>query len=207
MSNRIDAARLLPIVMGVALGSALLAALALLLSGRTAGDLVRKREQTAELAAKAESLNEKRKKVFGGSELALIANERVRTEHNCIARDVISVAGHLLFGFQVFMGLKTETSVGDVFAFYKFNKLAAASSADGSEEWDLGQLPFEGPGAFLADEAFGKELRDTFKYAKEGRLLRLKRTDTRLLAVVLTGATIQDAKGLRWAIVAGGRVS
>src|SRR6185503_4913137 len=35
MSNRIDAARLLPIVMGVALGSALLAALALLLSGRT----------------------------------------------------------------------------------------------------------------------------------------------------------------------------
>jgi hypothetical protein len=43
MSNRLDAARLLPIVMGVALGSALLAALALLLSGRTAGELVRER--------------------------------------------------------------------------------------------------------------------------------------------------------------------
>jgi hypothetical protein len=56
MSNRIDAARLLPIVMGVALGSALLAALALLLSGRTAGDLVRKREQTAELAALSQNM-------------------------------------------------------------------------------------------------------------------------------------------------------
>src|SRR4029453_817445 len=51
MNNRMDAARLLPMVMGVALGSALLAALALLLSGRGSGDMVRKREQQAELAA------------------------------------------------------------------------------------------------------------------------------------------------------------
>ena len=56
MSNRIDAARLLPIVMGVALGSALLAALALLLSGRTSGELVRKREQQAELAALSQNM-------------------------------------------------------------------------------------------------------------------------------------------------------
>jgi hypothetical protein len=166
-------------------------------------DVIRKRllEQAAELATKAEALNEKRKKVFGGAELALIANERVRTEHNCIARDVISVAGHLLFGFQVFMGLKTETGVSDVFAFYKFEKHAD------SDEWDLGSLPFEGPGAFLADDAFVKELRDTFKYAKDARLLRLKRTDTRLLASVQIGATASDAKVLRWAIDAAGRVS
>ncbi|HVJ90237.1 MAG TPA: DNA repair ATPase, partial [Labilithrix sp.] len=172
-------------------------------------DVIRKRllEQAAELASKAEALNEKRKKVFGGAELALIANERVRTEHNCIARDMISVAGHLLFGFQVFIGLKTETKVNDIFAFYKFNRHAPGAPADGAEEWDLGQLPFEGPGAFLADEAFLKELRDTFKYAKEARLLRLKRTDTRLLAVVQTGATVNDTKVLRWSIDSSGRVS
>ena len=45
-------------------------------------------------------------------------------------------------------------------------------------------LPFEGPGAFLADEQFVKECRDAFKYAKDARLLRLKRTDTRVLAAV-----------------------
>ena len=56
MSNRIDAARLLPIVMSVALGSALLAALALLLSGRTAGELGRQREQRAELAALSQNM-------------------------------------------------------------------------------------------------------------------------------------------------------
>ncbi|OJY20510.1 MAG: DNA repair protein [Myxococcales bacterium 68-20] len=168
-------------------------------------DVIRKRllEQAAELASKAEALNGKRKQVFGGAELALIANERVRTEHNCIARDVISVAGHLLFGFQVFMGLKTETGPSDVFAFYKFEK----QEGEGAEEWDLGQLPFEGPGAFLADAAFVKELRDTFKYAKDARLVRLKRTDTRLLAVVQTGAAVTDAKVLRWSIDSGGRVS
>ena len=142
-------------------------------------DVIRKRllEQASELATKAEALNEKRKKVFGGSELALIANERVRTEHNCIARDVISVAGHLLFGFQVFLGLKTETNVPDVFAFYKFEK---KQGAGGTEEWDLDAQPFDGPGKFLADEAFVKEIRDLFKYGKDVRLLRLKRTDTRL---------------------------
>lgn len=171
-------------------------------------DVIRKRllEQASELAAKAEALNEKRKKVFGGAELALIANERVRTEHNCIARDIVSVGGNLLFGFQVFLGLKTETKVSDVFAFYSFAK------KDGSDEWDLSQLPIaegkgEGAGAFLADESFVKECRDTFKYAKDARLLRLKRTDTRLLAVVQIGATTRDVKVFRWTIDAAGRVT
>ncbi|MEI8255691.1 MAG: DNA repair ATPase, partial [Deltaproteobacteria bacterium] len=67
--------------------------------------------------------------------------------------------------------------------------------------------PFEGPGAFMADETFVKELRDTFKYAKDARLLRLKRTDTRLFAAVQIGATPRDAKVLRWAIDAVGRVT
>jgi hypothetical protein len=171
-------------------------------------DVIRKRllEQAAELATKAEALNTKRKKVFGGAELALIANERIRTEHNCIARDLVSVTGHMLFGFQVFMGLKTETGVSDVFAFYKFEKKTPAG-----DEWDLSQVPpavAQGPGAFLTDEGFVKELRDTFKYySKDARLLRLKRTDTRLLAAVQIGATVRDAKVFRWAIDSAGRLT
>ena len=56
MSNRIDAARLLPILMGIALGSALLAALALLLSGRTASEQAQQRQQHAELAALSQNI-------------------------------------------------------------------------------------------------------------------------------------------------------
>jgi hypothetical protein len=166
-------------------------------------DVIRKRllGEAAELAAKAEALNAKRKQVFGGAELALIANDRVRTENNCISRDVVSIGGRLLFGFQVFLGLKTETTVSDVFAFYNFERKAD------SDEWNLEPAPFEGPGAFLADDAFVKELRDLFKYSKDARLLRLKRTDTRLLAVVQTGSTVNDVKVLRWAIDAAGRVT
>ncbi|MEI8254079.1 MAG: DNA repair ATPase, partial [Deltaproteobacteria bacterium] len=102
-------------------------------------DVIRRRllEQAAELGAKAEALNARRKTIFGGAEIALIANERVRTGHNCIARDIVSVAGHLLFGFQVFMGLKAETGVNDVFAFYRFGR------KEGTDEWDLAQVPFE----------------------------------------------------------------
>jgi hypothetical protein len=168
-------------------------------------DVIRRRllEQAAELSTKAEALNARRKKVFGGAELALVANDRIRTENNGIARDLVSVDGHMLFGFQVFMGLKTETGVADVFAFYKFERKNPAG-----DEWDLSQVPFEGAGAFLTDEAFVKELRDTFKYyAKDARLLRLKRTDTRLLASVQIGATVRDAKVFRWAIDSAGRLT
>lgn len=171
-------------------------------------DVIRRRllEHAAELAAKAERLNERRKQIFGGTELALLASDRVRTEHNCIARDLVSVDGHLLFGFQVFMGLKAETSVSDVFALYKFEQKPRAPGADA--EWNLEAVPFTGPGAFLADESFVKELRDTFKYySKDARLLRLKRTDTRVLAAVQIGATVRDAKVFRWAIDAKGRVT
>ena len=60
--------------------------------------------------------------LFGGGELTLVATERVRTENNCTPRDVVSVDGELLFGFQVFIGLKTETRVQDVLSLFKFHE-------------------------------------------------------------------------------------
>ena len=160
-------------------------------------DVIRRRllEQAAELAAKAETLNEKRKKVFGGAELALIANERVRTENNAIARDIVSVGEHLLFGFHVTMGLKAPTPT-DILAYYAFARKEG-------DEWDLSQL--SNPD-FLGEEAFLKELGDTLRYMKDARLLRLKRTDARLFAVVQIGAGVRDVKVFRWSIDAQGRV-
>ncbi len=167
-------------------------------------DVIRKRlaEQAAELGAKAEALNKKRIDVFGGTELQLIANERVRTENNCVPRDIVSIAGHLMFGFQVFIGLKTETTVSDVLSGYHFVK-----KVNEGETFDLAQHAFEGPLAFLADEAFTKDFRDIFRYTKEARLLQLRRTETRLLASVQIGATARDTKVLRWSIDAAGRVA
>lgn len=163
-------------------------------------DVIRKRllDQAQELGKRAEALNVRRKQLFGGRELALVETSRIRTENNCIPRDVVSVSGHLLFGFQVFVGLKSETTVKDIFSLHRF--------AEANGNYDFSAVPFEGPGAFLADATFDKELRDVFRYSKNGRLLQLRRTDSRLVAVVQIGESLRDIRVFRFAIDAQGRV-
>src|SRR5262245_38346242 len=102
--------------------------------------------RASELGQKAEALNQKRKGKFGGGEIVLSATDRVRTENNCVPRDAVSVGGALLFGFQVFIGLKAETSVADVLALYRFQKTDAG--------YDLSPLPPETAGEFLRDPEF-----------------------------------------------------
>jgi MoxR-like ATPase/Tfp pilus assembly protein PilZ len=164
-------------------------------------EVIRRRllERATELSNKAEALNQKRKQLFGGGELTLVATERVRTENNCTPRDVVSVGGQLLFGFEVFIGLKTETRVQDVVSLFNFEKSDSG--------YDLSQQPFEGPGAFLADPEFDKQFREAFRYYKDARLLQLERTETRLLVAVQIGASVNDAKIFRFAIDAKGRVT
>ena len=164
-------------------------------------DVIRRRllERATDLATRADQLNQRRKQLFGGGELTLVATERLRTENNCMPRDVVSVAGQLLFGFEVFIGLKSETRVEDVLSLFKFEK-----QGDG---YELSQQPFEGPGAFLADPEFDKLFREAFRYYKDARLLQLVRTDSRLLIAVQIGATANDAKIFRFAQDARGRVT
>ena len=71
------------------------------------------------LRQKAEALNARRKEVFGGTELSVIAQSRVRTENNCLPRDLRSVGGHLLLGYEVAFGLKQDVSVEAVNAAMK----------------------------------------------------------------------------------------
>jgi len=99
--------------------------------------LIRKRllEQAAELGP-ADALNESGRS-FGGAELALIANERVRTEHNCIARDVVSVAGTSR-RFQSFSA--EDRDEGErCLRLYKFEKKKRRRRRGVG----LGSLPFE----------------------------------------------------------------
>ena len=156
--------------------------------------------QLAELSKRADALNAKRKGVFGGTELELQANERLRTENNCIPRDTTGVAGHLLVGYEVFLGLKAEVKVPDVLAVHKF-----VQQPDGT--YDLAAVPNEGPAAFLADPQFGKDLIETFRYMKDAKLSRLRKTETRLLVSVQVGTDVKDIKVFRFAIDAQSRVT
>ncbi len=162
-------------------------------------EVIRRRlvERAEELARRAEALNARRKEVFGGTDLALLENARVRTENNCVPRDIVSIRGKLLVGYLVFMGLK-EVNVGDVFSLHRFAKDGGA--------FDLSPAPLDDGDAFLGDPNFIKEFKDLHRYVKEPRLLQLRRSDTRLLAIFQVGATERDTKVFRWSIDATGRV-
>jgi hypothetical protein len=163
-------------------------------------DVIRRRllDQAAELRARTDALNDRRMQVFGSSELKLLSTERVRTENNSTPRDMVSIAGHLLFGFQVFLGLKSETTVADVLSIYKLSPT--------DQGFDLAPTGLEAAGGFLLSDDFDKEFRDAFRYSKDAELLQIRRTDKRLLLIVQVGSVVTDVKVFRFSIDAAGRV-
>ncbi|MDP3500226.1 MAG: DNA repair ATPase [Myxococcales bacterium] len=156
--------------------------------------------QAKELGAKVEALNERRRVEFGGQELTVIGTERVRTENNCVPRNIVPVGGSLLLGFNVFMGLKQERAVSDVFSLHAF-----ARTPEGG--FDFSTLPNSAAGGFLEDKRFTKDFEELFKFYKDARLDLLTKTDARLLAVFRTGQTERDVKVLRFSVDPAGRVA
>ncbi|MEV4838956.1 DNA repair ATPase [Nonomuraea sp. NPDC049486] len=142
--------------------------------------------QARALAAAAEAVNAARLEVFGGAELRLLGTERIRTENNCVPRDIVSLGEVMLFGYNVFIGLKPETSVSDVFAVHRF-----AREGDGFR-FEQGKLEA------LDDPAFKKDFAELYRYYKETRLKQLRRVEGKLLAVFRTGPA--DIRVLRWAV-------
>ncbi|WP_028922046.1 DNA repair ATPase [Pseudonocardia acaciae] len=152
-------------------------------------------EQAAALARRAEELNARRLEVFGGAELRLVGTERIRTEHNCVPRDIASVGGLMLFGYNVFLGLKPETAVDDVFAGYGFSR-------DG-EAFRFEPVTAEP----LADPRFQRDFAELYRYYRDTRLLQLRTVDGKLLAVFQTGADARDIRVLRWELGTDGSAS
>ena len=152
-------------------------------------------EQSAELARRAEALNARRLDVFGGAEMRLIGTDRIRTENNCVPRDIVQVGGLMLFGYNVFIGLKPETAVADVFALYRF---ARDGDAFRFEQADPAELP-----GLLADGGFARDFGEMYRYYRDTRLLQLRTLEAKLLAVFQTGPRTEDAKVLRWSTVGG----
>ncbi|MEV6929463.1 DNA repair ATPase [Dactylosporangium sp. NPDC051485] len=151
--------------------------------------------QAAELTRRAEALNARRTEVFGGTELRLLGTERIRTEHNCVPRDIVSVGGLMLFGYNVFIGLKPETTVDDVFSLHRFSRDGDAFRFDKPSPDDLSGL--------LHDPRLLREFGEVYKYYRDTRLLQLRRLDGKLLAVFQTGPRTDDIKVLRWAVAPG----
>lgn len=157
-------------------------------------------EQAKQLAERAEALNAERRDAFGGQELVIAGNERVRTENNCVPRDIVMVEDQLLFGYNVFIGLRTETKSTDVFSVHRC--LATDSGFDVSEI-----AKGEHARSFLDDPRFEEQFTELYKYYKDARLVQLTRSESRLLAIFQTGGNIEDTRVFRWSIDSNGHAT
>ncbi|MGW7264934.1 DNA repair ATPase [Streptomyces sp. NPDC054842] len=143
--------------------------------------------QAAELARRAETLNARRVQEFGATHLELVATAQLHTEHSCLPQDTVCVGDTLLVGHNPVPGRGPETSIGEVFALY---------------DRDLNPLPHGAVPGLLDDPAFVREFKALYRYYRDARLLQLRRTEGRLLAVFRTGKQAADIRVLRWAVTA-----
>ncbi len=158
----------------------------------------RLREHAADLRQRADRLNSRRLELFGGTEMKVIGNERIRTENNCVPRDIRATGRYLLFGYQVFLGLRTDTKVDDVLSLHSFQESEGRFSFE--------EVSGDDRSNYLADSSFVSDFRELFKYYKNARLLQIRRTETKLLAVFQIGAGAKDLRVFRWAVEPDGRV-
>ncbi len=155
-------------------------------------EILRKRltEQGQQLHVKATELNQHRLAEFGQSQMDIIGRIRIRTENNCQARDIVRVGEWLLFGYNVFLGLKRETHLEDVFSLYRL--------IDNDGEFDVEAVAYEG--TFLNDNRFIQDFTELYTYYKNTQLLQLVERDGKLLASFQIGDRITDVRVFRWSI-------
>jgi hypothetical protein len=164
-------------------------------------EVIRKRlsQQGEALRGRLDALNAQRVATFGSSALEVRGQVRVRTEHACVPRDIVQVRGRLLFGYAVQFQLKEQVEVQHVLSLHRFEQ--------GPEGYDLGHVPPGGDDAqLLEDPRFRADFAELFRYYRDARLIQLRRTAGKLLAVVQVGASTRDVKVLRWSIEPDGSV-
>ena len=142
--------------------------------------------QVDALQANVGDLNQARQELFGSTALEVAARVRVRTENNCVPRDIVRVGNYLLFGYNVFIGLKKETEVSDVFALYELHQ----------QETGIEISPTAAH--FLSDDRFLRDFRDLYAYYKDAHLARMQVLGSELYVTFRIGENIDDVRVFHW---------
>ncbi|WP_289000097.1 DNA repair ATPase [uncultured Psychrobacter sp.] len=173
-------------------------------------ELIKKRltEQGSRLEQQTATLNNARLQEFGSTQMQVIARTRIRTEYNCVAQDMVQVGDYLLFGYNVFMGLKRASSIKDVLSLYRLSKEtdggdtaeegAQKSQANQEEAYQLEEV--ELAGTFLDQQAFVQDFNELYRYYKQTRLMQLTVKDSKLLLAFQIGERISDIRVFRFAL-------
>ncbi|MBH0097297.1 DNA repair ATPase [Psychrobacter sp. NZS113] len=158
-------------------------------------ELIKKRltEQGGRLEQQTQTLNNARLEEFGSTQMQVIARTRIRTEYNCVAQDMVQVGDYLLFGYNVFMGLKRASNIKDVLSLYRLNE-----PAGNEEEYQLEEVDLKG--TFLAQDAFVQDFNELYRYYKQTRLIQITVKDSKLLLAFQIGERITDIRVFRFAL-------
>ena len=140
--------------------------------------------QADELRNRLGQLGEARRQVFGAIETRLLATERINTSNNCVPRDLVAIGGRLVFGYNVHIGLRSETRLEDVFAVHRFQ-----DDTFHADSLDL-----------LSDAAFLADFRQLYKYYKKTTFAKFFSRGPNLYMVFQVGKSTTDIKAFKWLV-------
>lgn len=152
-------------------------------------------EQGRSLTELTGKINSARQKEFGSTDMKVLSRLRLRTENNCQAQDLVIVGDYVLFGYNVFIGLKKETRIEDVLSLYKLTE------NDGA--YELRSVSIDN--SFLSDSRFQSEFNELYAYYKDTVLSQLVFKDNKLLASFQIGEQLTDIRVFRWQVSADGK--
>ena len=144
----------------------------------------RLQKHKTDLVNRLQQLNDSRKDVFGAVETKLIANDRINTENNCIARDIVSLGNVSLFGYNVHFGLRTDIQLTDVFSQFEFK-----DNHFHEQELNL-----------INDDIFINDFKNLYKYYRNTFFAKFTLIGNYLYMVFQISESTSDIKTFKWLI-------
>ena len=149
-------------------------------------EVIQSRLQTQgkDLLSRLEKLNSLRKQVFGAIDIKLLSSERISTSNNCVPRYIVPIGDHFIFGYNVFVGLRTETTLEDIFSIYHWQ--------------DSKMVPCQLE--MLKTSAFETDLKNLYKYYRRSTFVKFAVIGHHLYMVFRVGKSVNDIKTFKWLI-------
>jgi len=149
-------------------------------------EIIRNRleEQRLNLAQRLAKLNAARKEIFNSSGFQLVANQRITTVNNGVARGIMAFGDLTIFAYNVHFGLREDIKLSDVFGIYKF-------TGDHFEPEPL---------TLIEDETFITDFSNLYKYYRDSIFAKFTKTENYLYMIFQTSKSPDDRKAFKWLI-------
>lgn len=154
-----------------------------------------------DLQQRLNKLNEERKNIFGSLETKLLTNERINTDNNCIARDIVTIGKYSIFGYNVHFGLRTQVTLSDVFSIYQFDR--GENSRDTAGNYVGKEFRFRESDNnlnLINDPVFITDFENLYKYYRNTIFSKFAVMGNYLHMVFQLSDSVTDIKTFKWLI-------